>query len=61
MLGVAPLAAPQTTYLDSTGNGNGVYDLGDFLAFVTRTGQMVSAATMARMLTRPVRHAAERR
>ena len=61
LIGVAPLAAPQTTYLDSTGNGNGVYDLGDFLAFVTRTGQMVSAATMARMLTRPVRHAAERR
>jgi M6 family metalloprotease-like protein len=33
-----PLSDPERDYLDSMGNRNGRYDLGDFLAFVRRTG-----------------------
>jgi hypothetical protein len=38
LFGNALLAPEQVSYLDVVGNRNGVYDLGDFLAAVVRTG-----------------------
>jgi hypothetical protein len=36
--------------MDQLGNNNGAYDLGDFLAYLDRTGQGVSAELMQRLL-----------
>ena len=40
----APLNADQIRYLDFLGNSNGVFDIGDFLAWVKATGAPLSAA-----------------
>src|SRR6202008_384159 len=40
----APLNADQTRYLDFLGNNNGVFDIGDFLAWVKATGAALSPA-----------------
>jgi M6 family metalloprotease-like protein len=53
LLGGAALGAAQATYLDQTGNHNGAYDLGDFLAYADRTGQPVSPELMQRLMSAP--------
>ena len=40
----------QKNILDQDGNNNGTYDLGDFLAWVTVSGQGVPPELMARLL-----------
>lgn len=50
LLGVPTLSVAQRTYLDAGGNNNASYDLGDFLAWVTLSGQGVSPDMMARLL-----------
>ena len=45
-----PLSPDQLRYLDSKGNANGIFDIGDFLAWVDATGASPSVAAM----TRPV-------
>ncbi|MFN2316641.1 MAG: hypothetical protein ABR602_08145, partial [Gemmatimonadales bacterium] len=53
----------QRRLLDQLGNRNGLYDVGDFLAWVERTGTAPSAALMERVLSLPPvsRPAGERR
>ncbi|HZE94723.1 MAG TPA: M6 family metalloprotease domain-containing protein [Gemmatimonadales bacterium] len=47
LLGPAtPLNVDQVRYLDFLGNSNGVFDIGDFLAWVKATGAPLSAAMM---------------
>ncbi|MFN2571320.1 MAG: M6 family metalloprotease domain-containing protein [Gemmatimonadales bacterium] len=41
----APLTADEVRYLDFLGNSNGIFDIGDFLAWVKTTGAPLSAAT----------------
>jgi hypothetical protein len=41
------LTADQRSALDGLGNGNGLYDLGDFLAWVSRSGVSLSAELVA--------------
>jgi M6 family metalloprotease-like protein len=50
LLGGAALSAAQRDILDEDGNNNGTYDLGDFLAWVTLSGQGVPPELMARLL-----------
>ena len=50
LLGGAALSAAQRALLDADGNNNGTYDLGDFLAWVTLSGQGVPPELMARLL-----------
>lgn len=50
LLGGAALSVAQRNLLDSEGNNNGSYDLGDFLAWVDRTAQGVPAELMARLM-----------
>lgn len=50
LLGVPSLSAAQRTLLDDQGNDNGIYDLGDFLAWVNLSGEGVPPALMARLL-----------
>jgi minor extracellular protease Epr len=45
----ASLTADQRVALDRQGNNNGVYDLGDFLAWVTRNGIHLSTATSLKL------------
>ncbi len=52
MLGTPTLTAQQKTYLDDVGNRNGVFDLGDFLALVDRSGASASPQLMQRILQR---------
>lgn len=47
------LSAQQLTYLDQAGNFDGVYNLGDFLAYADRSGLNPSSAEMQRLLSRP--------
>jgi hypothetical protein len=50
LLGIDSLLTPEErSYFDNAGNGNGRFDLGDFLAWVTRTGARPSGALMARL------------
>jgi len=42
----APLNADQLRYLDFIGNNNGIFDIGDFLAWVKATGAPMSAAAL---------------
>ena len=44
LLGGNALSGSATAYLDTTGNRNGVYDVGDLLAWLRRTGQAVPPA-----------------
>ena len=48
LLGGAPLAGPVRRWLDQQGNGNGTYDLGDFLAYQEKSGAQANAALAAR-------------
>ena len=50
LLGVPSLSVAQRNLLDQDGNANGTYDLGDFLAWVTVSGQGVPPELMARLL-----------
>ncbi len=50
LLGTPTLSPAQRTLLDQEGNNNGVYDLGDFLHWVTVSGQGVPPALMAQLL-----------
>jgi M6 family metalloprotease-like protein len=45
----APLSTAQIQYLDSQGNNNGIFDIGDFLAWVKATGAPLSAAVLTRL------------
>jgi M6 family metalloprotease-like protein len=45
----APLSSAQIQYLDSQGNNNGVFDIGDFLAWVKSTGAPLRAAVLERL------------
>lgn len=45
----APLSSAQIQYLDSQGNNNGSFDIGDFLAWVKATGAPLSAAVLERL------------
>lgn len=51
LLGGPPLDAAARTYLDATGNRNGSFDIGDYLAWLRRTGQRVPPA-LARVADR---------
>jgi hypothetical protein len=42
----SPLNADQIRYLDFLGNNNGLFDIGDFLAWVKLTGAPLSAAML---------------
>ena len=44
------LSPAQLRYLDSKGNHNGIFDIGDFLAWVNATGASFSADAMARLV-----------
>jgi M6 family metalloprotease-like protein len=44
LLGGAPLSADAVAYLDAIGNQNGSYDIGDYTAWLQRTGQKLPAA-----------------
>jgi len=44
------LTADEIRYLDLLGNRNGQYDVGDFRAFIDKTGGAVSAEVMAELL-----------
>jgi hypothetical protein len=46
VLGGAPLDPAAARYLDAIGNRNGAYDVGDYLAWLRRTGQAVPAALL---------------
>ncbi len=50
LLGVPSLSVAQRTLLDQEGNNNGTYDLGDFLRWVTISGQGVPPELMAKLL-----------
>jgi hypothetical protein len=50
LLGSPALSPAQRALLDQDGNNNGVYDLGDFLHWVTISGQGVSPELMAKLL-----------
>ncbi len=45
----SPLTADQVRYLDFLGNNNGLFDIGDFLAWVKATGAPLSAAALQTM------------
>jgi M6 family metalloprotease-like protein len=44
LLGGPPLSADAVAYLDAIGNQNGSYDIGDYTAWLKRTGQKLPAA-----------------
>ena len=50
LLGSGALAPDQIAYLDARGNQNGVYDLGDFLAFAKFSGVTPSVGVMRALL-----------
>ena len=50
LVGDSTLSASQIAYLDLLGNQNGLFDLGDFLAWVEATGATPSAEVMSRVL-----------
>lgn len=56
VLGTPRLTVPQKEFLDQVGNRNGFFDLGDYLALLTRSGQAVPPA-----LSRVARRAATTR
>ncbi len=47
--GTSPLTAAQLSDLDALGNGNGSFDLGDFLAWVQATGAPLTAEQRSRL------------
>lgn len=50
ILGIASLTGPQATYLDSQGNNNATYDLGDYLAYLKANAIIPSPELMQRVL-----------
>jgi hypothetical protein len=52
ILGTATLTADQKTFLDSLGNRNGMYDLGDYLALLLRNGQSASPEVLRALAAR---------
>jgi M6 family metalloprotease-like protein len=56
LLGTGALTAEQITYLDSRGNQDGAYDLGDFLAFIKFSGVSPSAGVMRQVLSHAPAH-----
>ncbi|MBA2626660.1 MAG: hypothetical protein H0U85_01470 [Gemmatimonadales bacterium] len=52
LLGRSSLTAEQASYLDSRGNRNGTFDLGDFLAFARAQGISPRAAVMQQVLSK---------
>lgn len=50
ILGITPLTGPQATYLDSQGNNNATYDLGDYLAYLKTNGFVVSPQVLQRVM-----------
>lgn len=52
LLGGNHLTTPERNYLDQAGNNNGQLDVGDFTAWLDRTGNAVDARTMGRILAR---------
>ena len=55
LLGAPGMTALQQQMLDRLGNANGRYDLGDFLAYFDRTGGVLDAALMQRVMRLPKR------
>jgi subtilisin len=53
LFGTAELTALQREMLDLLGNANGRYDVGDLLAYLDRTGHMLSAPMMGRVMALP--------
>ena len=53
LFGAAELTALQQQMLDFLGNANGRYDVGDLLAYLDRTGYVLSAPMMARVMALP--------
>jgi len=51
ILGTPKLTTDQRVFLDQVGNRNGLYDVGDFLALVTRSGLSVSPEVMRAIVT----------
>ena len=49
ILGTAKLTSDQKLFLDQLGNRNGLYDVGDYLALLKRSGQAVSPELMRAM------------
>lgn len=47
------MSAQQLTYMDQSGNNDGVYNLGDFLAYADRTGLNPASGEMQRLLSQP--------
>ena len=56
LFGSSPMTALQQRMLDLLGNANGRYDVGDFLAYLDRTGAALSAPLMARVMALPQPH-----
>ena len=50
LLGGSALPSAQARYLDQLGNANGVFDIGDFTAWVDRTGVAISPQVMGRIV-----------
>ncbi len=46
ILGTVSLSAEQRSFLDLLGNRNGIYDVGDYLAYLRHTGQAVPPAAL---------------
>jgi hypothetical protein len=53
--GPSSLSTSDVTYLDLVGNHNNTLDIGDLVAWLDRTGNAVSSATMQRLMTRRTR------
>jgi hypothetical protein len=47
------MSSQQLIYMDQTGNNDGTYNLGDFLAYADRTGLNPSSTLMQDLLSKP--------
>ena len=47
------MSSQQLTFMDQTGNNDGTYNLGDFLAYADRTGLNPASEAMQRLLSQP--------
>ena len=60
LIGGATLSPNDRAGLDRLGNQNGVYDLGDLLAYLDRTGQKLTATEAAAVMAAPLARSAAR-
>jgi len=60
LIGAATLSPNDRAGLDRLGNQNGVYDLGDLLAYLDRTGQKLTATEAAAVMAAPLAPSAAR-